>query len=385
VSLENFHAPIAFHMPFVDAREAEAVRAVLATGRIGGGGPVLDRVEARLRERLSVKHAIVTTSCTHAVEMATLALGLGSGDEVIVPSYSYPGVASAIARTGAQLLFADSLADSPQLDPDDIARRITTRTRAVIVVDYGGVAADYDAISAVCEERGVALLEDAAQAFDARHRGRACGTLASTGFLSFHETKNVTCGEGGALLTDDDSMAAAARVAREAGTDRAAFRAGEVRRYAWQALGSTYLPSELAMAVLEVQLDKADEILRRRRRLFERYLEALSELAAAGRLTLPHVPADAEPNGHIFHVLTEDEQTRDALAGELRAREIQCATHFEPLDQSPFGRRVAGSEPPLPHCQGIARRILRLPLHALLRDEEQDRVIDCVRGFFRRR
>ncbi len=368
--------PLPLSEPYIDEREADAAAAAVRSGTFQGGGPHLARVEQTLRERFGARHALMTTSCTHALETCLAAHGVGEGDEVIVPTFTHTSTANAPLSQGARIVFADSMADSPHVDPAEVERKITDRTRAVIAMHYGGIPHGIAELRELCTDRGLILVEDAAQSFDARFGERYCGTLGDGGCISFHDTKNVCCGEGGLLLTDDDDLACEARIIREMGTDRAAFRNGGASRYTWRRIGSSYIPSDLLLAVLEVQLSKADEIFRLRRRGFDRYRELLAEAEEKGLLRLPVVPEGVEPNGHIFHVLLPDGETKGKCQKALNESGIGAAVHFHPLHSTPFGRTLT-PEPPdaFPHATRHAETLLRLPLYARLSEGDQDRVV----------
>lgn len=373
--------PIPLHQPFFDEREAAAAAAVVRSGSVGGNGPRLRQAEAWMRERFGVKHALCVTSGTHALEMALMVHDVGPGAEVIVPAYTHASSAGCAVRQGARVVFADVLPETPHLDPEDVARKITPRTRAIVVVHYGGIPADMDALLPLARKHGLAVVEDAAHAFDSRHRDVPCGALGQVGCFSFQYTKNLTCGEGGAFLTNDDALAHQAEIIREMGTDRARMTRGEVDRYTWRGEGSSFIPSEVLMAVLCVQLEKADEILERRRRLFHRYMTAFAELERAGAFRLPVVPEWAFTNGHVLHLMLPDLATRDRYLARFEAEGIGATIHFVALDTSPFGRRFLppGSEGN-PHSQAMTSRLIRLPLWAALTDAGQDRVIATVRA-----
>lgn len=373
--------PIPLHQPFFDEREAAAAAAVVKSGSVGGNGPRLREAEAWMRKRFGVKHALCVTSGTHALEMALMVHDVGPGAEVIVPAYTHASSAGCAVRQGARVVFADVLPDTPHLDPEDVARKITPRTRAIVAVHYGGIPADMDALLPLARKHGLALVEDAAHAFDSRLRDGHCGALGHVGCFSFQYTKNLTCGEGGAFLTNDDALAHRAEIIREMGTDRARMTRGEVDRYTWRGEGSSFIPSEVLMAVLCVQLQKADEILERRRRLFHRYLTALAGLERSGAFRLPVVPDGAFTNGHVLHLILPDTATRDRYLAHFKAEEIGATIHFVALDTSPFGLKFLppGSDGN-PHSQAMTARLIRLPLWAALSDAEQDRVIDAVRG-----
>jgi dTDP-4-amino-4,6-dideoxygalactose transaminase len=308
------------------------------------------------------------------------ALGIGPGDEVIVPSFTFVSTANAVVLQGARPVFCDIESTTLNVDPADLARRITPRTRAVVVVHYGGVPADMDGVRAAIGDGPVRIVEDAAHAIGSTYRGRPVGVLGDLAAFSFHETKNLSCGEGGALVTDDAALAARAEILREKGTDRAAFLRGDVDKYTWVDRGSSYLLSDLLAAVLAVQVDRYDELQADRRRAWEAYRDALAPLASAGRIALPTVPADRSTNHHIFWLLARDAADRDRTLSGLRARGVRATFHFVPLDSSPFARRILGvSGPPLPVTRDVADRLIRLPLFAALTDAEIARVIAATR------
>jgi dTDP-4-amino-4,6-dideoxygalactose transaminase len=369
--------PIAFSAPWFDEREAARVREALA-GRVGGDGPFGRRVEKRLAEMLGGRRVLLTTSCTHALELALLALGVGPGQEVICPSFTFVSTANAALRVGAHPVFADIEDRTLGLDPADLEKRVTPRTTAVLPVHYAGVAPDMDAILAFARSRGLRVVEDAAQGLGASYRGRPLGALGDAGCLSFHETKNVTCGEGGALVVADDAVAARAEIVREKGTNRSAFLRGEVDKYTWVAEGSSYVLSDVLAAILDAQLDKLGEIQARRARVARRYREGLAEWAGSRGVRLPAEPPDRVANDHIFYLLFPDGGSRDACLRSLRARGIMATFHYVPLHSSPRGRAL-GEAAALPVTDRVAETLVRLPLHPLLTEEDVERVIAGVR------
>lgn len=370
--------PIAFTAPWFDEREQQRVREALG-GRVAGDGPFCRRVERRLETLLGVRHVLLTGSCTHALELALLALGIGPGDEVICPSFTFVSTANAVLRTGARPVFADIEDRSLGLDPEDVERRLTPRTRALLPIHYAGVAPDMDRLVAIARRQGFMVVEDAAQGLAASYRGRPLGTLGDAGCFSFHETKNVTCGEGGALVLADDALAARAEIMREKGTNRAAFLRGEVDKYTWVSEGSSYLLSDVLAALLDAQLDKLAEIQARRARVTARYREGLAAWAAERGVRLPAELPDREANSHIFYLLFPDLAGRDACLASLRARGIQASFHYVPLHSAPQGRRLGAGDLSLPVTDRVAAGLLRLPLHPLLGDADVERVIEAVR------
>jgi len=369
--------PIPFSRPWFDEREAKAVGQALR-GHVSGDGPIGRRVEARLAAQLGAERVLLTTSGTHALELALLALGVGPGQEVVCPSFTFVSSANAVLRVGARPVFADIEDRTLGLDPGDVERRVTPHTVALLPVHYAGVAPDMEALQEIARRHRLRVVEDAAQGIAATWRGRALGTLGDAGCLSFHETKNVTCGEGGALVLSDPEVARRAEIAREKGTNRAAFLRGEVDKYTWVAEGSSYVLSDVLAALLEAQLDKLAEIQRRRAAIAARYREALSPWAAERRVRLPPELEERETNHHIFFLLYPEPRQRDAALRSLRARGIQATFHYVPLHSSPHARRL-GLAAELPVTDRVAATLLRLPLHPLLTPAEVDRVVAAVR------
>jgi dTDP-4-amino-4,6-dideoxygalactose transaminase len=370
--------PIAFSRPWFDEREEAAVREALA-GHVSGDGPIGRRVEARLAAQLGAARVLLTTSGTHALELALLALGVGPGQEVICPSFTFVSSANAVLRVGAKPVFADIEDRTLGLDPADVEPRLGPRTVALLPVHYAGVAPDMEALLDIARRRGLRVVEDAAQGLAATWRGRALGTLGDAGCFSFHETKNVTCGEGGALVVGDPDLARRAEIAREKGTNRAAFFRGEVDKYTWVAEGSSYVLADVLAALLDAQLDKLAEIQRRRAAVVARYREGLAAWAAGRGVRLPPELPERVPNHHIFFLLYPEAAARDAALRSLKTRGVQATFHYVPLHSAPHARRL-GVDVELPVTDRVAATLLRLPLHPLLSAGDVDRVIDAVRG-----
>jgi dTDP-4-amino-4,6-dideoxygalactose transaminase len=367
---------IPLHKSYLDNAELASVGEVLKSGKLCGDGPVSRRVQLDMCRRFGSKHALLTSSCTHAMELSLMVLGIGPGDEVICPSFSFVSTANAIVQQRARPVFGEILEDTLNLDPGDVEAKITTRTRAILVVHYAGIACDMDAINALARHHNLAVIEDAAHAVGARYKGKFLGTFGEMGCYSFHETKNITCGEGGAFLTDNAEYARRAEIMREKGTDRAAFLRGEVDKYTWRAPGSSYVLSEMQSAILAVQFEKLDFITRRRQQIFQRYLQGFEEEQKAGKLILPIVPNECQPNGHIFYVRVDSETIRNRCLEGLRAAGIGATFHFIPLHSSPFGRELNQGRPvELAITDRVSRTLLRLPIYPSLTDEEVDFVI----------
>ncbi len=371
--------PIAFSRPWFDEREVAAVTALLSGDRhVSGDGPTGRRVEERLGALLGSGRVLLTTSGTHALELALLALGIGPGQEVICPSFTFVSSANAALRVGARPVFADIEEKTLGLDAADVEARLSSRSVAVMPVHYAGVAPDMDALLALAQRHRLRVVEDAAQGLAASWRGRPLGTIGDAGCFSFHESKNVTCGEGGALFVRDPELARRAEIVREKGTDRAAFFRGEVDKYTWVAEGSSYVLSDVLAALLDAQLDKLAEIQRRRAAVVARYRDGLAPWAAERGVRLPPELPEREPNHHIFFLLDPNGRERDAALRSLRARGVQATFHYVPLHSAPHARRL-GVQVQLPVTDRVAGSLLRLPLHPLLTDGEVDRVIAAVR------
>ena len=368
---------IALSETWFDDAEAEAARKALS-GRVAGNGPFGQRVENRLSALLAGRRVLLTTSCTHALELGLLALGVGRGMQVICPSFTFVSTANAILRVGAQPVFADIEETTLGLDARDVEARVTPRTAALIPVHYGGIAPDMQALLALAGDRRIRVVEDAAQGLAASYRGTPLGALGDAGCFSFHETKNVTCGEGGALAVADPEVAARAEIIREKGTNRSAFLRGEVDRYTWVDEGSSYIQSDILAAVLDAQLDKLEAIQERRRNVARTYRERLGPWAERHGVGLPPVLPDRQTNDHLFSLLLPDARRREAFLAFLRARGVMATFHYVPLHSSPFWRRLAGEVPSLPVTDRVAASLVRLPLHPRLSAEDVDRVVDAV-------
>ncbi|MEU7145724.1 dTDP-4-amino-4,6-dideoxygalactose transaminase [Nocardia sp. NPDC046473] len=372
---------IIFSRPFRARRELANLETVLGSDQSHGDGPFTATATEKLKVITGAPHALLTTSCTSALEMAGLLLELGPEDEVIVPSFAFTSTATAMALRGATCVFADIDLETGNLDPESVAAAVTERTKAVVVIHYGGVAADMDRLLALANTHGFAIVEDNAHGLGGRWQGRPLGTLGSLGTLSFHDTKNVHCGEGGALLLTDEILMARAEIIREKGTDRARFLRGAVDKYSWQDIGSSYLPSELNAAVLDAQLDEFDTIQAGRHRVWDAYAAALPEWAARNDVRLMTVPADREHTAHLYFLRTPTEDRRDDLIAHLRARGIVAPFHYVPLDSSPAGLKLGRTPHPCVRSAEFSGTVVRLPLWPDLTDEQVARVIEGVTDF----
>lgn len=372
---------IPFNRVDVTGNELEYVREAIRGGHVSGDGPFTKRCQRLLEELLGAPRVLLTTSCTHALEMAAILLGIEPGDEVVLPSFTFVSTANAFVLRGARPVFVDVRPDTLNMDERLLARAVGPRTKAVVPVHYAGVACDMEPILRAARESGAAVVEDAAHALLGRWRGRLLGTFGRLATLSFHETKNVACGEGGALVLNDPELVARAEVLREKGTDRSRFFRGEVDRYTWVDVGSSFAPSDMLAGFLLGQLEQAEVIQERRRRLFERYLAGLSVWAARHAVALPTIPDGADPAWHLFYLLLPSAQARPRLIAWLRERGILAVFHYVPLHLSPMGRRLGYAEGACPVTEDVSDRLLRLPLFFGLDQADQDRVIEAVVSF----
>ncbi|MBA4855891.1 dTDP-4-amino-4,6-dideoxygalactose transaminase [Nocardia farcinica] len=372
---------VIFSRPYRARRELANLAAVLASDHSHGDGPFTASATAKLRAITEAPHALLTTSCTSALEMAGLLLELGPEDEVIVPSFAFTSTATSMALRGATCVFADIDPATGNLDPESVAAAIGPRTKAVVVIHYGGVAADMAGLLELAATHGFAIVEDNAHGLGGRWRGRPLGTIGTLGTLSFHDTKNVHCGEGGALLLTDDILMGRAEIIREKGTDRARFLRGAVDKYSWQDIGSSYLPSELNAAVLDAQLDEFDRIQAGRHRVWNAYAAGLPDWAARNDVRLMSVPADREHTAHLFYLRTPTEQRRDDLIAHLAARGISAPFHYVPLDSSPAGLKLGRTPYPCVRSAEFSGTVVRLPLWPDLADAQVERVIEAVTAF----
>jgi dTDP-4-amino-4,6-dideoxygalactose transaminase len=370
--------PIPLSRPSYDEREIARVREALR-GRTAGDGPFGQRVERRLEAQLGVERVLLTTSCTHALELALMALGLTEGQEVIVPSFTFVSTANAVLRAGARLVLADIEEETLGLDPADAEHRLTRRTAALLPVHYAGIAARMAPLLEIAARRGLKVVEDAAQGIGASWRGLPLGALGDAGCLSFHETKNLSCGEGGALALKDTEAARRAEIIREKGTNRSAFLRGEVDKYTWVAEGSSYVLSDVLAAILDAQLDKQQELVARRGAIAARYRAALSDWAGAWGVRLCPEPDERTLNHHIFYMRLPEAAAQERCLASLKGRGIGAAFHYVPLHSSPFGRSLGMADGRFPTSERVAATLVRLPIHAEMNDADVERVIDAVR------
>ena len=373
--------PIPFNKPFLSGNEVAYIRQAVESGKISGNGLFTQRCQGFLERRYGFRKVLLTTSCTDALEMAAILADVGPGDEVIVPSFTFVSTALAFVRQGARIVFADSCADHPNLDLNRVEALITPRTKVLVVVHYAGVACNMAAAMALARKHNLLVVEDAAQAIDATHKGRPLGGIGHLGAFSFHETKNIIAGEGGALVVNDERFARRAEIIWEKGTNRAEFFRGEVNKYGWVDVGSSFLPSEIIAAFLYAQLEHLDAIQAQRNRLWQTYFNGLADLADRGFAALPSIPDFASNNAHMFHLVCRSLAERTALISHLKDRGIQAVFHYLPLHASPFyASRHDGRA--LPNARRFADCLVRLPMFYDLTTDQVAGVCAAVRKFF---
>jgi len=372
---------IPFNKPFLTGKELEYIRIAVESGKISGDGIFTKKCHDFFENRYGFQKVLLTTSCTDALEMAALLLDIQPGDEVILPSFTFVSTANAFALRGARLIFADSRPDNPNIDHTTISALITPKTKAVVIIHYAGIACDMDAITDICRKNHLYLVEDAAHAIDSYYRKRPLGSLGNLATFSFHETKNVISGEGGLIVINDPQFIKRAEIIREKGTNRSAFFRGEVDKYNWVDIGSSFLPSEIIAAFLFAQLEHLDEIQRKRIELWECYHDQLSELEEQGHIRLPSLPDYSVNNGHMFYLLCQNLDKRTALIEYLRRKNIMAVFHYLSLHQSPFYRNQHGNRA-LPNSDRYSECLLRLPLFYELSVSQVMTICSEIKSFF---
>jgi dTDP-4-amino-4,6-dideoxygalactose transaminase len=375
---------IPFNKPYLTGRELVYLGEALQQRKMSGDGMFSKKVHAFIESNFKAKKALLTTSGTDALEMAALLIDLKPGDEVILPSYTFVSTANAVMLRGARPVFADIREDTLNIDPAEVARKITPRTKAIIPVHYAGVACDMDALMKIADAHRLFVIEDAAQAVNARYHEQYLGTIGHIGCYSFHETKNYVAGEGGALLVNvaDEDMIRKAEIIREKGTNRSQFFRGEVDKYTWVDLGSSFLPSDLLAAVLLAQLEAKDTIQDMRRAVFERYQSNLRPLEEAGFLRLPVIPEGCEINYHMFYIILNSNQERDSVMDTLKNSGVGAVFHYIPLHSSPMGKALGYLPSDLPKTEELSGRLLRLPIFPELKTEEIDKATEIIQNIF---
>ena len=365
---------IPFNKPFIAGKELYYIAQAVTLGNISGDGHYTQECSRLLEERFGIRRVLMTPSCTAALEMAAMLLNLGPGDEVIMPSFTFVSTANAVVRLGARPVFVDIRLDTLNIDDSLIEEAITEKTKAILPVHYAGIGCEMERITAIARKYGLKVVEDAAQGVNAFYSGQALGSIGDLGTYSFHETKNYICGEGGALCINDPELIDRAEIIRDKGTNRRQFFRGQVDKYTWVDVGSSYVPSEICSAFLFAQLEMLDQISQRRRAIHQRYRKLLKPLEGEGLLRLPVTPEDCLGNFHLFYILLPDRKTRDGLLAHLNQNGIHAVFHYIPLHSSPMGQTFGYSEGDLPLTEELSGRLLRLPMYYEITEEEQRRV-----------
>ena len=361
------------------AKELYYVAQAVTFGQLAGDGHYTQACAKLLQDRFDIPKVLLTPSCTAALEMAAALCNLETGDEVIMPSYTFVSTAAAFVREGATPVFVDVRPDTLNIDENLVEEAITDRTKAICVVHYAGVACEMDKIMALAAKYNLLVIEDAAQGVNAFYKQQALGSIGDLGCYSFHETKNYICGEGGALCINNPELAERSEVLRDKGTNRQRFLRGQVDKYTWVDVGSSYVPSELCSAFLYGQLEEMDRISEQRKKIYERYRDLLAEEEASATLQLPFIPDGCHSNYHLFFIVTPTAQLRMDLLDYLRARGVNAVFHYIPLHESPMGKELAPSNPPLPVTEDKSSRLLRLPFFHDLQEADQEYVVATLR------
>lgn len=373
---------IPFNKPYLTGKEAHYLYESVQTGKLSGNGEFTHRCQRFFEERYGFRKALMTTSCTDALEMAAMLCDLKPGDEVIVPSYTFVSTPLAFVRVGATIIFADSSAENPNLDVEKLEALITPRTKVIVPVHYAGVACDMDALMALAERHNLLVVEDAAQAIDSYYKGRPLGSIGHLAAFSFHETKNIISGEGGLLAINDERFVRRSEIIWEKGTNRSEFFRGEVNKYGWVDTGSSFLPSEIVSAFLYAQLEQLEVIQNRRKAIWERYRAGFEALATKGLVRLPQIPDYATNNAHMFYLVCRSLEERTALIAHLKAAGILAVFHYLSLHKSDYYLNHSTLRPELPWCDNYADCLVRLPLFYELTDEQTDFIIGQIHQFY---
>ena len=370
---------VIFNKPYVDDTVVEYIRRVIHSGKLSGDGIVCHEVEVELQQLFNIKHVLLTTSCTHALELSMTLLDLKPGDEVILPSFTFVSTANAILKAGGVPVFCEINDRTFTMDPADVERKITPKTKAIFPVHYAGIAAEMDELMELARVHRLLVVEDAAQGVNAKYKGRYLGGIGIMGAYSFHDTKNYVSGEGGALVTNNEQYARRAEIVREKGTNRANFIRGEVDKYTWVDTGSSYVLSDILAAVLKCQLEQIERIQIRREQIHKLYVKGLQPLADKGMLRLPIIPEYCQSNYHIFCVLLLTEEERNHAIAELKERGVRATFHYVPLHSSPYAIKNLGTKDVhLPVTDRVAGTLLRLPIYPHLSNEDVEYVVQVL-------
>lgn len=374
---------INFNKPHLTGKETHYMYQAVFNCKLSGNGDFTKKCQSFFEQRYGYKKAILTTSGSDALEMAAILCNINPGDEVIVPSYTFVSSALAFVRERAKIVFADSCANNPNIDPDKLEELITPKTKAIVVVHYAGIACDMDKIMDIAHRHGVLVVEDNAQGLDSFYKGRPLGSIGDLGCISFHETKNITAGgEGGLLIVNDEQYTRRAEIIWEKGTNRAEFFRGMVNKYGWVDTGSSFLPSEVNAAFLLAQLEELDTIQNRRKMLWDIYHEELAPLAVKGYFTLPDIPGYATNNAHMFYIVCRNIDERSALISFLKDNGIQACFHYLALHRSEYYTTHYTERPELPNCDRFADCLVRMPMYYELKEDEVKYITDKIKAFY---
>jgi len=373
---------IPFNKPFIVGKELYYIAQSVLKGHIAGDGDFTKKCNALMEKKFGAKKVLMTTSCTAALEMAAILSEVGSNDEVILPSFTFVSTANAFFLRGAKLVFVDIHQNTLNIDEDSIEKAVSEQTKAIVPVHYAGVACDMDRIMNIAKNNELVVIEDAAQGVNSKYKNRYMGTIGDIGTYSFHETKNFICGEGGAIVINNEKFIERAEIIREKGTNRSKFFRGEVDKYTWVDIGSSYLPSDLLAAFLYAQLENMDRINKRRTEIFDYYHKALIPQVNDGKLRLPYVSSECESNSHLFYIILSDEKIRNELMDYLKSKGILSVFHYIPLHLSPVGRRMGYKEGDLPVTETMSGRLLRLPFYFEITEDEQKTVVETIKRYF---
>lgn len=372
---------IPFNKPHLTGNETDYIRESVLSGKISGDGIYTKKCHQFFESKYGFKKVMLTTSCTDALEMCAILLDIKPGDEVIAPSYTFVSTVNAFVLRGAKVIFADSSALNPNIDVNDIESLITPKTKAIIVVHYAGIACEMDKVMQLSEKHNLFVVEDAAQAIDSYFKGRPLGSIGHLATFSFHETKNIISGEGGMLVVNDERFIKRAEIIREKGTNRSSFFRGEIDKYGWVDIGSSFLPSDIIAAFLYAQIENIDSIQARRKDIWNRYYNELQYLEENGSISLPHIPDYATNNAHMFYIVCRSLAERSELIARLKENQVMAVFHYISLHKSPYYNNLHDGRE-LPMCDLYSDNLLRLPFYFGLEKIEQEKVIALIKGFY---